>query len=112
MHIEVVVRTDRTSEAGSCEHGRPGRVERQYEVPEGGADEVTLLVVDMGGNVAYKVIYDTQGDEELEPGIRVIPWDVMNSEDVKVASGLYQGVIKIKSGLTTDVYSKNFIVIW
>jgi len=82
----------------------------KYEVGEAGADEIILLVADIGGNVVYKATYTT--GTELDPGFQIITWDGMNSNGVKVASGLYQAVLKIKSGLVTDVYPKNFMVIW
>ena len=82
----------------------------KYEVPDAGADEVTLLVVDPFGNTAYKAVY-TSGDE-LNPGYQTIYWDGKNGKGVKVASGLYQAVLRVKSGLETEDYPKNFMVIW
>ncbi|MBN2379471.1 hypothetical protein JXM67_06675 [candidate division WOR-3 bacterium] len=82
----------------------------KYEVGEGGADEVVLLIVDPFGNIAYKATYDS--GTPLEPGFQIITWDGCNSKGVRVASGLYQAVLRVKMGLSTETYPEKFMVIW
>jgi hypothetical protein len=81
-----------------------------YDVPEGGADEVMLLIVDPYGNIVYRATY-TDGSP-IASGQQSVTWNVMNSNDIRVASGMYQAVLRVKSGLSTTTNTKNIMVIW
>lgn len=82
-----------------------------YKVAEAGAAEVLLLITDIYGNVVYKVTY-TSG-EEVMPGTQEISWDGTNSNGNRIASGMYQAVMKITlTDLSSEVMKKNFMVIW
>lgn len=82
-----------------------------YKVAEAGAAEVVLLITDVFGNIVYRATY-TAG-EQVSPGTQEIVWDGTNSNGNRVASGMYQAVMKITlTNLSSDVMKKNFMVIW
>jgi hypothetical protein len=94
-------------------YGSPGHdaIHFKYKVEEAGAAEVLLLIADPYGNIVYKATY-TSGDV-VSPGTQEIPWDGTNSKGNRVASGMYQAVVKITlKNLSTEVLKKNFMVIW
>lgn len=82
-----------------------------YKVEETGAAEIMLLIADPYGNIVYKATY-TSG-EVVSPGTQEISWDGTNSKGNRIASGMYQAVVKITlKNLSTETLKKNFIVIW
>lgn len=94
-------------------YGSPGHdaIHFKYKVEEAGAAEVLLLIADPYGNIAYKATY-TSG-EVVSPGTQEISWDGTNSKGNRVASGMYQAVVKVTlTNLSTEVLKKNFMVIW
>lgn len=82
------------------------------QVGTGGASEVKLLVADPYGNLVYTATYDID-ETQTNPGQQTVTWDGFNSKGVRVASGMYQAVLKITliNG-STSVLKKNFMVIW
>ncbi len=83
-----------------------------YKVAEAGAAEIVLLIADIYGNVVYKVTYGSSEPEAL-PGTQEIAWDGTNSNGTRIASGMYQAVMKITlTDLSSQVVKKNFMVIW
>ncbi|MBD3285038.1 hypothetical protein GF359_01570 [candidate division WOR-3 bacterium] len=85
----------------------------KYEVvSDNPAAEVVLMIIDIAGNIVYKATYDETGDEKLEPGYQTIVWDGTNGDGVKIASGMYQAVLKVTIGITSEFYPKKFMVIW
>jgi len=94
-------------------YGSPGHdaIKFIYKVAQAGAAEVLLLIADPYGNIAYKATY-TSG-EVVSPGQQEISWDGTNSKGNKIASGMYQAVVKVTlTNLSTEVLKKNFMVIW
>jgi len=82
-----------------------------YKVEETGAAEIMLLIADPYGNIVYKATY-TSG-EVVSPGQQEIYWDGTNSKGNRIASGMYQAVVKVTlKNLSTETLKKNFIVIW
>lgn len=82
-----------------------------YKVEQAGAAEVMLLITDIYGNIVYKNTY-TSGTA-LEPGQQTISWNAVNSKGNRVASGMYQAVLKITlTNLSSEVLKKNLMVIW
>lgn len=87
------------------------KIKFSYKVEETGAAEVLLLIADLYGNIVYKATY-TSG-EVVSPGTQEISWDGTNSKGKRIASGMYQAVVKITlTNLSTEVSKKNFMVIW
>jgi len=82
------------------------------QIGQGGASEVVLLIADPFGNIVYRVTYDLSAPQ-TDPGQQTIPWDRTNSKGNRIASGMYQAVLKITliNG-ETKVLKKNFMVIW
>lgn len=82
------------------------------QIGTGGASEVKLLVADPYGNLVYTATYDID-ETQTNPGQQTITWDGLNSKGVRVASGMYQAVLKITliNG-STSVLKKNLMVIW
>ncbi|MEA3310873.1 MAG: FlgD immunoglobulin-like domain containing protein, partial [candidate division WOR-3 bacterium] len=94
-------------------YGSPGHdeIKFMYKVAQAGAAEVLLLIADPYGNIVYKATY-TSG-EVVSPGQQEISWDGTNSKGNRIASGMYQAVVKITlTNLSTEVLKKNFMVIW
>ncbi|TKJ43470.1 hypothetical protein CEE36_03805 [candidate division TA06 bacterium B3_TA06] len=83
-----------------------------YKVAEQNAAEVLLLIADPYGNIVYKATYE-KGAPEADAGTQEIFWDRTNSKGNRIASGMYQAVVKITlTNLSTETLKKNFIVIW
>lgn len=83
-----------------------------YKVAEAGAAEIVLLIADIYGNVVYKATYGSSEPEAL-PGTQEIAWNGTNSNGNRIASGMYQVVMKITlTDLSSQVVKKNFMVIW
>ncbi len=82
------------------------------QIGQGGASEVVLLIADPFGNIVYRVTYDLSAPQ-TDPGQQTIPWYRTNSKGNRIASGMYQAVLKITliNG-ETKVLKKNFMVIW
>ncbi len=86
-----------------------------YKVEEkGGRDaiEVVLLIADVYGNLVYKATYDS--GQEVRSGQQTIQWNKTNSNGTRVASGMYQAVLKLTlgDGSSPTPLKKNFMVIW
>ncbi|MBA7653474.1 hypothetical protein ES703_61323 [subsurface metagenome] len=82
------------------------------QIGQGGASEVVLLIADPFGNIVYRVTYDLSAPQ-TDPGQQTILWNRTNSKGNRIASGMYQAVLKITliNG-ETKVLKKNFMVIW
>ncbi len=94
-------------------YGAPNHdaIKLNYKVDQAGAAEVMLLITDIYGNVVFKNIY-TSG-AAVEPGQQTIMWNGLNSKGNRVASGMYQAVLKITlTNLSSEVLKKNLMVIW
>jgi hypothetical protein len=95
-------------------YGSPGHstIDFNYKVAEGGAAEIVLLIADIYGNVVYRATYG-QGEPKAVAGQQTISWDGLNSNGTRVASGMYQAVMKITlTNLSSETLKKNFMVIW
>jgi len=88
------------------------KIKFSYKVEEAGAAEIMLLIADPYGNIVYKATYE-KGAPEADAGTQEISWDGKNSKGNRIASGMYQAVVKITlTNLSTETSKKNFIVIW